>query len=117
MLIDSYRKVTNSIKSDDIKTIMQGIPTSKSGTVKDWFANKEGKNMLCLSVDVNDDGSIASAWMPPARIVDSVRGTFATLEGSRIDLKGKVLASNENYILFSQPWGEGCEKVYGYRVF
>lgn len=116
MLIEAFHSVTNKIISDDVKTIMQGIPTDKSGTVKSWFDNKKGKNMLTLSVDVDPEGNVVTAWMPPARNVDGIRPTYAVLEGSRIDLKGKVLASSENYIIFSQPWGDNT-KVFGYRVF
>lgn len=116
MSINAFLSVTNRIKSEDIKTIMQGIPSDKSGTVKSWFENKKGKSLLTLSVDVSPEDEVVNAWMPPARNVDNIKATYATLDGSRIDLSGKVLASNENYIIFAQPWGDN-EKIFGYRVF
>lgn len=116
MILDAFKSVTHKIKSEDIKAVMQGFPTDKSGTVKSWFSDKKGKNMLALSVDVNPEGEVVNAWMPPARIVDEVRSTYATLNGSRIDLSGKVLAANDNYIIFETPWGDN-KKVFGYRVF
>lgn len=116
MLIEAFRSVTNRIMSDDIKTIMQGIPATKQGTVKSWFADKKDKSLLTLSVDVTPEGNVINAWMPPARNVDEIKATYALIGGSRIDLKGKVLACNQNYIIFTTDWGVN-QKVFGYRVF
>lgn len=115
-LIDIFQSTTLKFKSDDLRDVMSAVPRDKSGTVKSWFENKNGKHLLALSVDIDENGEVKSAWSPGIREVDSVRSTFATLDGSRIDLKGKILGSNENYIIFSQPWGDRT-KVFGYRVF
>lgn len=116
MSINAFLSATNLIRSNDIKDIMQGVPADKSGTVKAWFANKADKIVLTLSVDTNQYDEMVNAWMPPARRIDEIKSTYALIGGSRIDLKGKVLASNDNYIIFATPWGDG-EKIFGYRVF
>lgn len=115
-LLDVFKSTTLKFKSEDIRDIMSAIPTEKSGTVKSWFADKKGKQVLVLSIDVDENMEVKSAWSPGIREVDSIRSTYATIEGSRIDFKGTVLASHKNYVIFSHPWGDRT-KVFGYRVF
>lgn len=116
-ILDIYRDSTKLFRSDDIRDVMEAIPSDKKGTVRSWFENdKLGKNLLAFSITVDDEGDVSGQWSPGIRVVDSVKATYATLEGSRIDFDGKVLAAHDNYIIFSHAWGDR-QKVYGYRVF
>ena len=116
-ILDIYRDSTKLFRSDDIRDIMESIPSDKSGTVRSWFeSDKLGKNLLVFSIVVDKNGDVSEQWSPGIREVDSVKATYATLEGSRIDFKGSVLAAHDNYIIFTTDWGNS-QKIFGYRVF
>lgn len=116
-VLDIYRDSTKLFRSDDIRDIMSAIPSDKKGTVRSWFQNdKAGKSVLTFSITVDKDGDVSGQWSPGIREVEQVKGTYAILDGSRADFGGKVIAANDNYIIFSHTWGDRT-KIFGHRVF
>jgi hypothetical protein len=89
------------------------------GTLKGWI--NEGAELATLQLDVQLDDAdavgIGNVWVPSARIVDGVAGSFFTLNGSRRDFAGVVtFAAHPNVYVGFTSAGNDRVGLIVYRV-
>jgi hypothetical protein len=70
--------------ASDLHRALGELPTTPTGTLRSWMDDHKGATVH--TVQVEQTGRVR--WVPGPRVIDSVRPSFATLNGSRIYFAG-----------------------------
>lgn len=96
--IDIYMTLVDRIRNQDMRAKFSAIG-SKSGTVKKWFENNHGKNVLTIQANFDSDGDmLTNVWFPGVRGID--HGPFSYRRWSGFHYRGlRVVAATDELLV------------------